>query len=280
MLSIRPLAPALGAEIQGIDLSRPLDEATFTDVRDAFHEHSVILFRDQRLTEEQHIAFSRRFGPLEIHVATQYLLPDHPEIVVLSNVVENGKPKGIEDAGRYWHSDLSYMRRPSLGSLLYALEVPEQGGDTLFAGMVAAYEALPADLKQRIAGLEAIHRYGDRWRKDAEEGRDRPQLTDQAALPDAIHPVVRIHPASGRPALYVNEGFTVGIVGMAEDEARALLAELFAFSTQDAFTYRHRWRRGDLLFWDNRSVVHSATPYDRTAVRHMHRTTIAGDAAA
>src|SRR5690606_29866315 len=126
------------------------------------------------------------------------------------------------------------------------------------------------------------HRYGDRWRKDAEEGRARPALTEQdrAALPDAIHSVVRIHPATGRPALYVNEGFTVGIVGMPEAESRALLDELFAFSTQPAFCYRHRWRPGDLLFWDNRSVVHCATPYDPGAVRHMHRTTVAGDAAA
>ena len=278
MITVHPLAPALGAEIRGVDLSEAPDAATFERIRDAFHAHSVILFRGQSLSEEQHIAFSRRFGPLEIHVATQYLLPDHPEIVVLSNVVENGKPKGIEDAGRYWHSDLSYMRRPSLGSLLYALEVPDEGGDTLFASMYAAYDALPAELKRRIAGLKAIHRYGDRWQKDAAQGRARPALSaaERQATPDAIHPVVRVHPATGRPALYVNEGFTVGIVGMAEAEARALLAELFEFSTQAAFTYRHRWRKGDLLFWDNRSVVHSATPYDPQTVRHLHRTTVAG----
>jgi taurine dioxygenase len=281
VILIDPLAPALGAEIQDVDLSRPLDEPAFAQIRDAFHAHSVILFRGQRLTEDQHIAFSRRFGSLEIHVAKQYLLPGHPEIVVLSNVVENGKPKGIEDAGRYWHSDLSYMSRPSLGSLLYALDVPAEGGDTLFASMHAAYDALPDALKRRIAGLKAIHRYGDRWRKDAAEGRARAALSDtETALPDAIHPVVRIHPATGRPALYVNEGFTVGIVGMADSDARALLDALFAFSTRPEFTYRHRWRRGDLLFWDNRSVVHSATPYDPRTVRHMHRTTVAGGATA
>jgi len=278
MIAIQPLSPALGAEIRGVDLSVAPDEATFAQIRDAFHAHSVILFRGQRLTEEQHIAFSRRFGPLEIHVAKQYLLPGHPEIVVLSNVVENGKPKGIEDAGRYWHSDLSYMRKPSLGSLLYALEVPEAGGDTLFASMYAAYDALPAELKRRIAGLKAIHRYGDRWQKDAAQGRARAALSEaeRAATPDAIHPVVRVHPATGRPALYVNEGFTVGIVGMAEDESRVLLDELFEFSTRAEFTYRHHWKKGDLLFWDNRAVVHSATSYDPRTVRHLHRTTVAG----
>ncbi|MGE5147106.1 MAG: TauD/TfdA dioxygenase family protein [Candidatus Eiseniibacteriota bacterium] len=279
MISVRPLSPALGAEIGGVDLARPLDDAAFRRILDAFHAHSVILFRDQHLSEAQHIAFSRRFGPLEIHVAKQYLLPGHPEIVVLSNRVDaDGRPEGIEDAGRYWHSDLSYMRRPSLGSLLYALEVPDEGGDTLFASMHAAHDALPAGLKGRIEGLKAVHRYGDRWRKDAAQGRARASLSDaeRQATPDAIHPVVRVHPGNGRPALYVNEGFTVGIVGMAEDEGRALLGELFAFSTRPEFTWRHRWRPGDLLFWDNRSVVHSATDYDPRTIRHLHRTTVAG----
>jgi alpha-ketoglutarate-dependent taurine dioxygenase len=278
MISVHPLAPALGAEIRGVDLATPPDDASFERIRDAFHAHSVILFRDQRLTEEQHIAFSRRFGPLEIHIAKQYLLPGHPEIVVLSNVVENGRPLGIEDAGRYWHSDLSYMQRPSLGSLLYARKVPAEGGDTLFASMVAAYDGLPAELKRRIDGLKAIHRYGDRWRKDAADGRARPALSDteRQATPDAIHPVVRTHPATGRKALYVTEGFTAGIVGMDEAEGRALLDELFVHSTQAAFTFRHRWRQGDLLFWDNRAVAHSATDYDPQTVRHLHRTTVAG----
>jgi taurine dioxygenase len=283
MITVRPLAPALGAEIGGVDLAAPLGDADFARIRDSFHAHSVILFRDQRLTEDQHIAFSRRFGPLEIHVATQYLLQGHPEIVVLSNRIDaSGRPMGIEDAGRYWHSDLSYMRRPSLGSLLYALEVPAEGGDTLFASMHAAYEALPEPTKRRIAGLEAIHRYGDRWRKDATEGRARAALSDaeRQATPDAIHPVVRVHPATGRPALYVNEGFTVGIVGMDERAGRALLDELCTFSIRPEFTWRHKWRKGDLLFWDNRSVVHSATDYDPRTIRHLHRTTVAGDAAA
>ena len=279
MIAVHPLSKALGAEVRGVDLARPLDEATFACIRDAFHAHSVILFRDQRLTEDQHIAFSRRFGPLEIHIATQYLLPGHPEIVVLSNRVDaSGRAEGIEDAGRYWHSDLSYMRRPSLGSLLYALDVPAEGGDTLFASMHAAYDALPAEVKRRIDGMKAIHRYGDRWQRDATEGRARATLSDneRQATPDAIHPVVRLHPATGRPALYVNEGFTVGIVGMADGEGRALLDELCQFSVRPEFTWRHHWRPGDLLFWDNRSVVHAATPYDPGTVRHLHRTTVAG----
>lgn len=278
MVTVHPLSPALGAEIRGVDLSQAPDEGTFARIRDAFHAHSVILFRDQSLSEDQHIGFSRRFGPLEIHIAKQYLLPGHPEIVVLSNVVKDGRKLGIEDAGRYWHSDLSYMQKPSLGSLLYALEVPAEGGDTLFASMYAAHDALPDALKRRIAGLKAIHRYGDRWQKDAAQGRARTALSasDRAATPDAIHPVVRVHPETGRRALYVNEGFTVGIVGMDERESRALLEELFAFSTRPEFAYRHRWKNGDLLFWDNRAVVHAATDYDPGTVRHLHRTTVAG----
>lgn len=278
MVTVHPLSPALGAEIRGVDLSQAPDEGTFARIRDAFHAHSVILFRDQSLSEDQHIGFSRRFGPLEIHIAKQHLLPGHPEIVVLSNVVKDGRKLGIEDAGRYWHSDLSYMQKPSLGSLLYALEVPAEGGDTLFASMYAAHDALPDALKRRIAGLKAIHRYGDRWQKDAAQGRARTALSasDRAATPDAIHPVVRVHPETGRRALYVNEGFTVGIVGMDERESRALLEELFAFSTRPEFAYRHRWKNGDLLFWDNRAVVHAATDYDPGTVRHLHRTTVAG----
>ena len=264
MIAVNPLAPALGAELSGVDLAGPIDDADFACIRDAFHAHSVVLFRDQRLSEEQHIAFSRRFGPLEIHVAKQYLLPGHPEIVVLSNRVDaNGRPMGIEDAGRYWHSDLSYMRRPSLGSLLYAIDVPAAGGDTLFASMHAAYDALPDALKRRIAGLQAIHRYGDRWRKDATEGRARAALGDaeRQATPDAIHPVVRVHPATGRPALYVNEGFTVGIVGMDEREGRALLDELFDFSTRAEFTWRHHWRPATCC---SGTIARSSTPRPTT----------------
>ena len=198
-----------------------------------------MLFRGQHLNEEQHIAFSRRFGPLEIHIAKQYLLDAHPEIVVLSNKVEDGKAMGIEDAGRFWHSDLSYMHNPSLGSLLYAHEVPppEAGGNTPYASMYAAYDALDDAMKARLQNLKAVHSYEQRWQKDAKRGMQRAELkeTEREMLPEVSHPVVRTHPITGRPALYINEGFTVRIEGMADSESQALLDELFAHSTQQQF---------------------------------------------
>jgi taurine dioxygenase len=164
-LTIHPLPEILGAEITGIDLGQPLAEADFAAIRSALEDRQVLVFRDQHITPEQHIDFSRRFGPLEIHVQHHFHLGGHPEILIVSNVVEDGKPIGLADAGRYWHSDLSYLREPSLGSLLHARELPAEGGDTLFTTMFGAYEALPEDLRRRIDGLEAVHDYGARNRK-------------------------------------------------------------------------------------------------------------------
>ncbi len=277
---VRPLSPVLGAEVIGLDLSAPLRDAEFARIRTAFETHSVLVFRQQdRLSPEDHIAFSRRFGPLEIHVQERFLLAGHPEILIVSNVLENGQPIGLVDAGRYWHSDLSYMAEPSLGSLLHAKEVPAEGGDTLFVNMHAAYDALDEPVKARIAPLQAEHSYLARNRKQGETNPYRPQLDEQAAakVPSVIHPVVRVHPATGRPALFVNEGFTTRIVGMAEDESRRLLAELFAHMTAPRFIYRHRWQPHDLVFWDNRATVHLATGCPPHLRRTLYRTTVRGD---
>ena len=283
--TIEPLSDAVGAEVSGVDLDQALagdtlDADIFALIRAAFHDYGALVFRDQRLSEDQHIAFSARFGELEIHVATEFLLPDHPEIVVLSNKATNGKSAGIVYAGRFWHSDLSYMARPSLGSLLYAREVPPPaaGGDTLFAGMYAAYAGLDEALKHDLAGLNAVHSYEQRWRKDAARGMDRAELAteDRAKVPAVTHPVVRSHPITGRRALYVNAGFTIAIDGWPEDESNDLLERLFAHSTKDRFVHTHQWRAHDLVMWDNACVIHAATPYDPTHVRHMHRTTVAG----
>lgn len=279
-IEFQTLTDSIASEVRGVDLAEELDDSRFAAIRAAFHERGVLLFRNQQLSETQHIAFSRRFGELEIHIAKQYLLAGHPEIVVLSNKVVNGKPLGIEDAGRFWHSDLSYLQRPSLGSLLYAHEVPPPGagGDTPFAGMFAAYEALDAAMKKRLAGLRALHSYEQRWQKDAARGMRRAQIEDaeRRHIPEVSHPVVRAHPLTGRPALYVNEGFTLRIEGLPEDASAALLQELFAHSTRPEFVYTHRWQAGDLLMWDNACVIHSATWYDPACIRHMHRTTITG----
>lgn len=275
-VQIRPVQRQFVAEVEGIDLSKPVDDATLLRLRRALADHSVLVFRGQTLTEAEHIAFSRRFGELDIHTATHYLLPDFPEILVLSNRGEKGTTP-VENGGAYWHTDVSYKPRPPLGSLLYALEVPPVGGDTLYADMFSAYDTLSEATKLRVAGLKAVHRYADRYRTMQQSGK-RPPLTaaQLANVPDVVHPVVRTHPENGRKALYVNEGFTVGIQGMPEKEGRALLDELCRHATQDAFVYAHKWRQGDLVFWDNRSTQHRATSYDVAYVRAMHRTTVAG----
>ena len=277
-ITVSPVHGRFVAEVAGVDLSKPLDDDRFTHIHDAFLEHSILVFRGQSLTNEQHIAFSRRFGELEIHTAKHWLLPDFQEILVLSNRGEQGT-KPIVNGGAYWHSDMTYKAKPPLGSLLYALEVPPQGGDTLYADMYAAYESLDEQMKRRIADLEAIHRYGDRYQMMARDDNERPPLTSQqlAEVPDVVHPAVRTHPQTGRKALFVNEGFTIGIAGLPKDEGDALLEKLFRHSVQPAHVYRHRWQAGDLVMWDNRCTMHRATEYDPHHDRAMHRTTVQGN---
>ena len=279
---IRELPEILGAEILGLDLSQPPSDEDFARIRHALAHRQVVIFRDQEsLTPEQQIAFSRRFGPLEIHVQHHFHLTGHPEILIVSNVVENGKPIGLVDAGKYWHSDLSYLALPSLGSLLHSKEWPAQGGDTLFVNMVAAYEALPDDVKAKVDGLQAEHSYLARNRKQQQvTGTYRPGLTaeQEARVPPVVHPVVRVHPESGKRALFVSEGFTTRIIGLPEDESDALLAFLFAHSTAERFQYRHRWRPHDMLFWDNRQTLHLATGCPPELRRTLYRTTVQGDA--
>lgn len=271
---------ALGAELVGLDLSAPLDNETFAQIRRAFLESGgLLVFRDQHISPEDQIAFSRRFGPLMFHVLEKYSLPGHPEILRVSNVIEKGEPVGLGDAGRYWHSDLSYTQEPSLGSLLYALEIPVEGGDTSFANMTAAYEELPPEIKERLRGKAAIHSYSHRY-DQLSGSKWRPPLSQaqRERLPEVTHPIVRTHPETGRKCLFVNEGFTARIVDLANSESRALIELLFWHSTQPHFVYRHAWRRRDLVFWDNRCTIHMAHGCPPHLRRHMHRTTIRGDA--
>jgi taurine dioxygenase len=271
---------ALGAEI-GFDLSLPIDDATFRELEAAFHDNIVVFFRGQTLSDENHIAFSRRFGELEIHIVKKFLLPGHPEILLVSNIKDAaGEHIGLADAGFTWHSDVSYRRFPSRCSLLYAKEVPRRDGvalgDTVFANCVAAYEALPAAMKRRLDGLKAIHRYSSRRRV---ENSPRPKLTaaQLAETPDIAHPIVRTHPHTGRKAIYVTAGECIGIEGMPEDEALDLIAELDAHCVKPQFLYRHRWRVGDLVMWDNATAMHLAIcDYALPEQRLMHRTTVIG----
>ena len=262
-----------------------MSDATFKRIEEAFHEHCVLVFRGQRLTPEGHIGFSRRFGDLLVHVLKQYNDPQVPEVLVLSNIVENGKPIGIQDGGQYWHTDLSYTAEPSRCSLLYAVEIPfENGvalGDTLFVNTCAAYDALSDEMKAKLAGLKARHSYTARYQRMQQRGGNRVELEEdqKKAVPEVVHPVVRTHPFNGRKCLYVNEGFTGAIIGMPKEESDALLAGLYKHVTDERFMYRHRWQVGDLLMWDNCSTQHIAVanygPHQR---RHMRRTTVRGSA--
>jgi taurine dioxygenase len=270
----------LGAEILGLDLSRPVSPRQFQRIHKAHLDHHLLVFRDQRITPQQQVDFSRRFGPLQIHVLRNFQLPSHPEVLIISNIIEDGRPIGLGDAGHFWHSDLSYKEKPSLGSLLHAQELPAEGGDTLFANMHLAWDTLPAALRHAVQDARAEHSYLAQYDELRRRSPFRPALT-QAQIDEVkpvTHPVVRTHPETGRKALFVSEHFTTRIVGVPEDESRALLAELFAHSVLPAHIYRHRWAPHDLVFWDNRSLMHLAGGTPDHLRRKLYRTTIEGDA--
>lgn len=285
MLSVHKSGAPLGAEIRGVNLAGDVSEELFKQIVDLFHEHEVIYFRDQDLTPDQHVAFSRRFGELEHHVRKDCCRPGYPELFVVSNILENGKPIGSLDAGLFWHSDLCYMKEPSRGSLFYAREVPADAhgkalGDTLFASATAGYDALPESDKRSLAGRKAVNSYVKGYYRDRKSG-PRKELTEEQKrrTPDVEHPVVRTHPYTGKKCLFLNEGYTSKMVGMNEAESDALLERLFKHSTRPEFVYRHQWRVGDFLMWDNCSTQHLAIrDYALPQRRRMERTTLCGSA--
>ena len=260
------------AEIYGVDLTR-CDDGLFDEIRQAHLRHGVIVIRDQVLSPDQQVAFSRRFGPLSIHVLEEQLLAGYPEILLVTNKKEKGQYLGIPDLGRQWHTDQSYQETPALGSLLYALEVPGDGsGDTHFADMTAAYEALSLDERERLDDLQVEHRYDHK--------HENFELSDNQVhcLPGVLHPLVRTHPETRRKALYLGVQLVKRIIGISPDDSTKMLERLYAHCTQSKFVHRHKWRKGDLVFWDNRCTMHAAQPYDdQRYTRHMHRTTVAGD---
>ncbi|MBO9882407.1 TauD/TfdA family dioxygenase [Xanthomonas sp. D-109] len=276
---IEPFAAPLGAQVLGLDLTQPLDASTFALLHRAHLHYHVLVFRDQRITPAQQVAFSRRFGPLQIHVLRQFQLRDHPEVLVVSNIKEHGQPIGLGDAGHYWHSDLSYKPTPSLGSMLLAQELPVEGGDTLFANQHLAWDTLPLELQRAVDGRLAEHSYLAKYEDLRKRNPWRPPLTQAQIdeVPPVRHPIVRTHPETGRRALFVSEHFTTRIVGLPQDESDALLQALFAHSSADALVYRHRWQPHDMVFWDNRSVTHLAGGTPDHLRRRLHRTTIEGD---
>ena len=279
-LLIRPFDAPCGAEVIGLDLSRPLSDADFARIHRAHLDHHVLVFRDMAITPDEQVAFSRRFGPLQRHVLSNFALPGHPEVLVISNIKADGKPIGLGDAGAYWHSDLSYLPVPSLGSMLHAQELPDQGGDTLFANQHRAWDTLPDAPRKAVEGRRAEHWYLCKYAELQKRNPWRPDLTQAQidAVPPVAQPIVRTHPETGRQALFVSEHFTTRVLDLPEDESRALLAELFAHSTRPGFVYRHRWQPGDMVFWDNRSLMHLAGGTPDHLRRRLNRTTIEGDA--
>jgi taurine dioxygenase len=271
-----PITPNIGCRVEGVDIAAPMSEATFAAVRRALAEHTVLVLPDQDITPEAHIAFSRRFGPLEDHVLADFCLPGHPEIFVVSNIVENGRHIGAYGGSKRFHSDLSYFEEPSLGSLFHCLECPRGSGETAFASMAAAFEALPEATRERLSGLNAVHDYV--WNYERAH-KDRPPLTEaqKAKTPPVVHPAVVTHPETGRKTLYISEVFTRTFEGEDEAESQALIADVMRFAERPEFVYVHEWTPGDLVIWDNRSAVHKAMPFDETnARRRMHRTTVRG----
>ena len=294
MISIRRISKHIGAEILGVDLSRPLDDGTFARISDAFSEHQVVAFREQKLTPSQQIAFTRRFGELEHHVRKEHRLDGYPEILVVANVVdERGTAIGVQDAGRFWHSDLSYKQVPSLLSALYALEVPVRDGlvlgATSFASTTAAYEALPENEQRRLQGLRNVHSYRYYRARNVQAQKDEQarggrvvqehSLSEEQlkSVPDVEVPIVRTHPVTGRKGLFINEAHTSRVLGLPEDEGAALLAWICEHIVKPEFRYEHAWRAGDLLMWDNVAVQHKANFDYRLPLRRlMHRTTVRG----
>ncbi|MFN3859394.1 MAG: TauD/TfdA dioxygenase family protein [Caulobacter sp.] len=270
-LTIRRLAGALGAEIGGVDLSTELSDATIAAIRAALNQHQVIFFRDQALTPDQHLAFGRRFGPLNVHPYVKGM-EGHPEIMEIIK-----EPADKLNFGGGWHSDMSFLETPSIGSILYAVQTPEWGGDTLFASQAAAWDALSDGLKAALEGLRAVHSANKEYsaKGPSAQKRSSMQVAEAEGLAgEFIHPVVKVHPETGRKALYVNPAFTLRFDGWTRRESKPLLDYLFEHSRQEQFTCRFSWRDGSLAFWDNRQVWHYALNDYPGQRRHMRRVTV------
>ena len=272
---VRPLSAALGAEIRGVDLAKPLDDAGFTQILKAWHDHSLILLRGQSFSEDQQVAFGRRFG--EVAPWSRFAAKEkgrHPFIMLVTNLKENGEFVGSLPEGEIeFHSDGIYIEQPSAGTMLHAVAIPSRGGQTAFANMYKAYETLPEALKTKLDGMKARHAFTYNSQKQGEN--DQKKAAEDVASYD--HPIFRTHPATGRKALYVNRLMTERIVGLSDDESRDILARLYAHIETPAFIYEHEWQVGDVLLWDNCCLVHARRDFPAQELRLMRRLTIAGE---
>jgi taurine dioxygenase len=278
LMRVRPANAALGATVEGVDL-RALDSAIFAAIHRAWLDYQVLLFRDQELTDDDLVAFSHRFGDLDeapVQETGQRFVKGHPEIYVVSNVVQDGVAIGSLGSGEaVWHTDMSYLPDPPKASVLFALEVPPRGGDTSFCSMYAAWDELPGQLQQRIEGLRVKH---DGTYNSGGYIRQGVTPTDDPRMaPGTFHPLVSVHPETGRRGLYLGRRRNAYIEGLSLDDSTALLDEIWAYATRESLTWRHRWRVGDLVLWDNRCTMHRRDAFDPADRRVMHRTQIKAD---
>lgn len=278
-MDIKPTGEALGARIFGVDLSKPVSNGDFRTILRALGEHGVIVFPRQTIETGDLVRFGKMFGDLEINVANLYHEPDHPEVMILSNMKKDGKPIGLGDAGQGWHTDMSYSKDIALANVLYAMKVPVRDGrplgDTQFRNMHAAYDGLPADIKKRVEGRTATHDFIKFWdMMRAKPGSTRGPLTPEQRRqkPPVSQPIVQTHPITGRKILYCNPGYAMFIDGMGKAESDELLDYLFKHQEEPKFFYAHKWTEGDVLMWDNIGTVHNAIPdYGPDEPRYMRR---------
>jgi alpha-ketoglutarate-dependent taurine dioxygenase len=285
-ITINRRHPAIGSEVLGIDLRHSPSPELFARLQELWMDHPVLVFPGQQITDAEQIAFARQFGALEIHPSLAHRSSSHPEIYRVANVDEANNilpPEG--SAWQYlnltwlWHTDSSFREVPSMGSILHGIEIPAEGGDTLFANMCAAWDDLPTPEQKRLLGLQIRHSHDHiiSLSKGLSARADKGNYTD---LPPVTHPLVRRHPVTGRVSLFLSPHTMEGVVGMPDAEGRALLDELITHATQDTFVYRHQWAQDDVIMWDNRCTMHAVMPYDSASTRRiMHRTTIVGNAA-
>ena len=280
---IIPLGSPIGAEVTGIDVSVPISDLAMQTIWKALDDRSVIVLRDQRIAPANQVALARRLGDMRTSFYNRYSVPGQPELSVVSNIKEGGELIGIADAGMLWHTDASYLKTPDMYTLLYGIEIPQRDGkaigDTLFSSTWAAYESLPAETKDRIAGARAIHSFTDHLEKKRQANNlKRAPLTEaqKAELPDVDHPVVRTHPRTGRRCLFVTEGHTSTIAGLPAQESAELLSLLWDQIRKPEFHYRHSWRKGDLVIWDNCAVQHLAVFDYGDTPRRLHRAGVMG----
>ena len=281
MLSSHPLSTGFGVEVD-VDVSQPLSAAAFAEIERAFYAGQVLAIRGQQLSARQFASFAARFGPPQPHVIDQFHHPEDPNILILSNVKKDGHPTGLQDAGSYFHTDYSYLQVPARATTLYSIVVPKVGGDTMFANQQAAYDDLSEAMKKRIEPLYGIHHYGNRHDTDESSRTAASPLSaeQKAKMPLITHKLARSHPVTGRKSLYAVSGSSFGIVGMPEDEARDLLDELAAHSTSEKYLYAFKYGVGDIVVWDNASLLHRATLIDPDDARTLWRVTMLESSAA